>query len=104
MDASMARRSDQTFVRFGALTPNVRSAILPKPMSRTGVRSGGPSSRSVRLARTLAMVAGMVVVVSLVGGRAGAGVNPRTQRAETRIYVVRPGDTVWSIAQGIEGP
>ena len=50
------------------------------------------------------MVAGMVVVVSLVGGRAGAGVNPRTQRAETRIYVVRPGDTVWSIAQGIEGP
>ena len=49
------------------------------------------------------MVAAMVVAVSLVGGRAGAGVNQRTQRAGTRIYVVRPGDTVWSIAQGIEG-
>jgi Tfp pilus assembly protein FimV len=43
----------------------------------------------------------VVLAVSLLAGRAGAGA---AQRPAHRIYVVRPGDTVWEIASKLVGP
>jgi Tfp pilus assembly protein FimV len=45
-----------------------------------------------------------MAALSVVGGRAGAGVTHPAEPARTQIYVVRPGDTVWSIAEGLAGP
>lgn len=45
----------------------------------------------------------MAAVVSVVGGRAGAGAAHGARPARAQIYVVRPGDTVWSIARGLAG-
>ena len=48
----------------------------------------------------LVVVAG--VLVALLSGRAGAG--SRGQRPAVRVYVVRSGDTLWGIAEGVVGP
>jgi len=47
---------------------------------------------------SLGLVAG--VVVALLAGRPGAGAG---QPAAPRVYVVRPGDTLWGIATGVVG-
>ena len=49
---------------------------------------------------SLVLVAG--VLVALLAGRAGAG--SRGERPGVRVYVVRPGDTLWGIAAGLVGP
>jgi hypothetical protein len=61
-------------------------------MARTQVRWGRVSS--------LVVVAG--VLVALLAGRAGAG--SRGARPAAGVYVVRPGDTLWGIAEGLVGP
>jgi nucleoid-associated protein YgaU len=62
------------------------------PMSRTRVRR-----RRVVAAGLLGLA--LATVVNLAGGTAGAG-----PEREGHSYVVRPGDTVWSIAVRQAGP
>ena len=56
----------------------------------------------VRWSRVSASVLGAALVVNLVGSRAGAGTGTAA-RAPVRMYVVLPGDTVWSIARAQVG-
>jgi len=42
------------------------------------------------------------VLVAALAGRAGAG--SRGESPAVRVYVVRPGDTLWGIAEGLVGP
>ncbi len=44
---------------------------------------------------------GAGICLAFVGGRASAG---PSHREAGRVIVVRPGDTVWSIAQRVVGP
>ena len=54
----------------------------------------------VRWGRAAALGAVVVLGVSSLGGRAGAGAaHPKTGR----VYVVRPGDTLWGIAASLVG-
>jgi hypothetical protein len=62
------------------------------PMARTRVRWGKVSS--------LVVAAG--VLVALLAGRAGAG--SKGDPPAVGVYVVRPGDTLWAIAEGLVGP
>src|SRR5437899_13045735 len=73
------------------LTPNTCSGTID-PMARTRVRWGRVSS--------MVLVAG--VLVALLAGRAGAG--SKGHQPAVRVYVVRPGDTLWGIAAGLVGP
>lgn len=59
-------------------------------MNRTRVRWSRVGS--------LALVGGLVL--GLLAGRPGAGAG---QPAAARVYVVRPGDTLWGIATGLVG-
>ncbi len=49
---------------------------------------------------SLVVVAG--VLVALLAGRAGAG--SKGDRPAVGVYVVRPGDTLWGIAEALVGP
>ena len=53
-------------------------------------------------------MAGVGVVVTLVGGSANAGsskgAGAPVRREAARVYVVRPGDTLWGIAARLAGP
>jgi Tfp pilus assembly protein FimV len=55
-----------------------------------------------------ALAASAVLMVGVAGKAAGAvgttGARPEQQHAATRAYVVRAGDTLWSIASRLEGP
>ena len=73
------------------LTPNTCSVRI-QPMARTQVRWARVSS--------LVVVAG--VLVAALAGRAGAG--SRGESPAVGVYVVRPGDTLWGIAEGLVGP
>jgi LysM repeat protein len=55
----------------------------------------------VRWTRALASILGTALAVNVVVSAAGAGPADRTR---SRVYVVRPGDTVWSIAGREAGP
>ena len=72
------------------LTSNARSAIMP-PMGRT----------RVRWARVIA--AGAVAGTMAVGSARLAAASSGGARAAQRIYVVRPGDTLWRIAVRLSG-
>ncbi|HEY3210367.1 MAG TPA: LysM peptidoglycan-binding domain-containing protein [Actinomycetota bacterium] len=50
----------------------------------------------VRWPRVVAMALGAALCVNLVASRAGTGGSVRTA---SRTYVVKPGDTIWSIAR-----
>jgi len=50
------------------------------------------------------MVVTLCLVLGFVAGRAGAGTEAKSMRRAGRIVVVRPGDTVWTIAQRLAGP
>jgi nucleoid-associated protein YgaU len=76
-------------------------------MTRTGVRR--PARRYVirrrRLASTLVTAAVVLSTAGLLAGHAAASPNPGAARpAKATTYVVRPGDTIWGIAQGLAGP
>jgi nucleoid-associated protein YgaU len=69
------------------------------PMTRTRVRWG----------RVAALAASAILMVGVAGKAAGAAgttgaVGPERQHAATRAYVVRAGDTLWSIASRLSGP
>jgi Tfp pilus assembly protein FimV len=68
------------------------------PMTRTRVRWG----------RVAALAASAVLMVGVAGKAAGAvgaaGARPERQQTATRTYVVRDGDTLWSIASRVSGP
>jgi hypothetical protein len=55
----------------------------------------------VRLERLGAVVVAGLLAMGMVGARTGAG-SPRPSAA--RVYVVRPGDTLWGIAVRAAGP
>ena len=74
------------------LTSNMCSVIMD-PMNRTYVR------RRLTIAG-LAVVLG-VVVSSPVAGALGRHRGPEREHAAAQVYVVRPGDTVWSIAEDV---
>lgn len=80
-------------------------------MDRTHVRSGGrdrPRSlpRRARLARTIVVAGAAAGLLGLLGGHASARPSggPAGRPAAARVYVVRPGDTLWSIAARLAGP
>jgi nucleoid-associated protein YgaU len=75
----------------GPLTPNIRSGML-WGMARTRVRR-----------RRLAAVAILIGTWALGGSVAGAvGLVGPDASSQVRTYVVRPGDTLWSIAGRFE--
>jgi LysM repeat protein len=82
------------------LTSNVCSPIL-WAVSRTRVRRA-------RLA--LAALVLLALAVGLLVGRAAAGSTPAAGRpgsggpGRPRVHVVRPGETLWSIASRLAGP
>lgn len=75
----------------GCLTLEHPFGIL-RPMGRTRVRVG----------RLVSGASILVIGVALLAGRAGAGTR-REARPPARIYVVRSGDTVWTLARRIVG-
>lgn len=57
----------------------------------------------------VSMAMGAALCVNIVASRAGAGAGAGAgvagaERAASRIYVVRPGDTIWGIARRQAGP
>jgi len=56
----------------------------------------------VRWARASSLVVVAGVLVALLAGRAGAG--SKGDRPAVGVYVVRPGDTLWGIAEALVGP
>ena len=77
------------------LTSNTRSGTLAG-MGRTNVRWGRVAALAVAL--TLS-------VSALTAATAAAGAGPgQSQPANSRSYVVRPGDTLWLIASRLAGP
>jgi Tfp pilus assembly protein FimV len=78
-----------------------------RSMIRTGVRRPARPTvvRRRRLATTLIAAAVGLSTAGLLAGHAGSGPNPGAARpAKASAYVVRPGDTIWGIAQGLAGP
>jgi Tfp pilus assembly protein FimV len=57
----------------------------------------------VRWGRVAALAASAILMVGVAGKAAGAA-GPVRQHAATRAYVVRAGDTLWSIASRLSGP
>lgn len=74
-------------------------------MDRTLVRLNR-SHRRPRLLRTLAVAVLVAACVGFLAGRASAGARASGSSAPVaaKVYVVRPGDTVWGIALKIVGP
>ncbi|HMC36676.1 MAG TPA: LysM peptidoglycan-binding domain-containing protein [Actinomycetota bacterium] len=58
----------------------------------------------VRWRSVLAFVGVSCATVYVLGGRAGAAGGGPSGQARQHVYVVQPGDTVWSIAQRSVGP
>ncbi|MFN2543681.1 MAG: LysM peptidoglycan-binding domain-containing protein [Actinomycetota bacterium] len=71
-------------------------------MQRTGVRlSGRPEARvRVRWGRVAVLAAAFLIPL---GAHAAAGATDDPARP-ARVYVVQPGDTLWSIAVHVAGP
>lgn len=84
-----------------AVTPTVRP-VPPRPVARRGAR---PSAATFWRRRLVAGAVGLAVLV--MAGKAGAALggsplaSPERAPAATR-HVVRPGDSLWSIAERLE--
>jgi nucleoid-associated protein YgaU len=84
-----------------AVTPTARR-VRPRPVARRGAR---PSAATFWRRRLVAGAVGLAVLV--MAGKAGAALGdsplavPERGPAVSR-YVVRPGDTLWSVAERFE--
>jgi len=93
---------------FGPAVPTIRPVrprpddLLPGPVVRGGRRPSGATYRRRRVAAAVLVLASLAMA-----GKAGAALGglplaaPERHPAEAR-YVVRPGDSLWSIAQQIQ--
>jgi nucleoid-associated protein YgaU len=73
-------------------------------MNRTSVRLRRRAAlRLRRLARTLFVATAVASGLGFLAGHATARAE-RTPPRAVRVYVVRPGDTLWGIAAGVAGP
>ncbi|HEY1330697.1 MAG TPA: LysM peptidoglycan-binding domain-containing protein [Actinomycetota bacterium] len=80
----------------------VRTGHRPAPRRPAGLHRG--PSRGLRLVRTAGLALGLALAVAAVRpALSGAGQGPSTP-VRMQAYVVRPGDTVWSIAERASGP
>jgi hypothetical protein len=89
---------------FGYVLATERVFAHTAPMSRTDVRRRERSlRRRRRLARTLVVATVVTSGLGFLAGHAVAGAS-HTPRPHVRVYVVKPGDTLWGIASRVAGP
>lgn len=81
------------------------AAPTPRPVTRPAPRPAAPRLRLTRRARRLAVVMSLALGVALGSWIAPlvAGNDGGLQLAGESSVVVRPGDTLWSIASAVEG-
>lgn len=95
MTASLERSAPQPFAR------------THQTSSPSGVQSSSPSSPSINMWLAVATAAAIVAAFVGLGGDAAANgpLQPASDQSAIvdtiEIYVVQPGDTLWSIATGV---
>lgn len=90
---------------MSALTMSPRGAVLPAAPGRRGMRPRGvPASRPAQGLTRRGRLVLAVIAVTLVGGGLGLGravAEGPPAAIEVATYTVVPGDTLWSIASGV---
>jgi hypothetical protein len=87
--------------RSGARTPSLTGTASPSPKVRTDVRTGAPA-RAERMGSTPSRVRALVgITLALFVGGFGIANAATAPKDQVHSYLVRPGDSFWSIARSM---